>query len=128
MQITKTRLVEYQEKVPDTLEAFKNWEFSSGVTTGNDFKVFVRKFRTWIKNNVPAGAKVKISPNHYILSGFIEIKGKFVYFSISDVRHFKNAWADNILIRTADHDKDYTGGSNVFTDLENFKDDIKKLI
>ena len=129
MKITKYKIIEYEEEIPETLNGFRNWEFSTGGTTGADFKVFAKLFRKFIKENLPPGAVLKkFNVNHYYVSGFIERNNKYVYFSISDVRYFKNAWAENILIRTAKNEEDYTGGSNRFTDLKFFKSDVISLL
>ena len=78
---------------------------------------------------MPSGARlIKFSVGHYILSGFIERDGRYVYFSISDVRYFKNKWAENILIREAKNEEDYTGGSNGYTTLERFEQDVEELL
>jgi hypothetical protein len=126
--INRQTIHEYTEEVPKTLEAFKKWTFSSGSTTGVDFKIFARLFRNYIKKNIPESAKiVNWSNGHYYISGFIELNGKYIYISISDVRHFPGEWHKDILVRTADSAKDYTGGSNGWTTLENFKKDIEGI-
>ena len=129
MKITKCSVSYYEVDVPEKLKDFLNWEFSSGGRTGEDFKRFARLFRNYIKKNLPKNAKVvNCNVNHYCLSGFIERNGKYVYFSISDVRFWKNEWFTAILIRTAKHDKDYTGGSNCETTLPKFKENVEKLL
>ncbi len=134
-KITKYQTRSYEVEIPNTLERFKTWEFSSGCTTGQDFKAFVRLFRSWIKKNLPVNAElVPFKGNHYCLSGFIKrdkaglILNKYVYFSISDVRFFPGEWHKNILIRTAEHDKDWGGGSNCYTKLDRFKKDVDILL
>lgn len=52
---------------------------------------------------------VSISNGYYYFSGFATKNGKVIYFSCSDVRHFKG---DRFLIRKAAHYKDYTGETN----------------
>ena len=129
MKMIRHKVIEYTEEIPNTLEKFKDWEFSSGGITGEDFRIFSRKFRSFVKKNIPPGAElVKFTRGHYFLSGFIKKENKFVYFSISDVRYFKNEWAKNILIRTAISDRDYTGGPNDFTTLEDFKKAVKRFL
>jgi len=129
MKIVRYKIITYKEEIPNSLKGFKNWEFSSGVITGEDFKIFTRKFKTFIKKNLPEEAEiVNFSRGHYFLSGFIKKNGKFVYFSIPDVRFFKNEWVNNILIRVAKSDKDYIGGNNNYTNLENFKEAVNKLL
>jgi hypothetical protein len=123
----RTKVVTYEEEVPSNLEDFKAWEFSSGGITGEDFIVFARKFKSYIKSQLDASL-LNYSRGHYILSGFIRKHDKFVYFSISDVRHFPSKWVDDILIRTAQSEEDYTGGANCYTSLLNFQRDVEGLL
>jgi hypothetical protein len=128
MKITKHKMVGVEE-VPDNLGAFANWEFTSSTSTGEDFAVFARKFRSYIKKNLPEGSVlVNFSTGHYELSGFIRKDDKYVYFSISDVRHFPNEWISDVLIRTARDEKDYTGGSNNSTTLKEFRENVSRLL
>ena len=67
--------------------------------------------------------------NHYEFSAVIQDNesNKFYYISISDVRYWKNEWADKILYRTMEHDKDWHGGPNHYSNLKNLKDNLLKL-
>ena len=65
---------------------------------------------------------VKWSVGHYDVSGFIKKNEKFVYFSYSEPRHFAidlnaSSCMNGILIRTAEHEKDYRGGFNHFCNI-----------
>ena len=118
----------YEVEIPNSLNAFKNWEFSSGSSTGEDFNIFAKLFKSFIKKNIPVNMElITFSKGHYDLFGFIKSNNKFVYFSFSDVRHSPEEWHKNILIRTAKSEKDYTGGSNNYTTLENLFYKIAKL-
>jgi len=118
MKMTRYQTITYDEEIPNTLDKFSNWEFSSGGTTGEDFKIFARLFKKEIKKRLPDGAElVNFHVGHYDLSGFIYLDGQYIYLSISDVRHFPRRWHDNILIRTAKSNQDYTGGSNNYVAL-----------
>lgn len=129
MKITRYRTVEEEDHVPVTLNGFRGWEFTSGPTTGADFDVFARLFKACIKKSLPPGATlVNCSSGHYILSGFVQREDKFVYFSISDVRHFPEKWHKDILVRTAKCETDYTGGSNGYATLETFTDAVNRLL
>ena len=129
MKITRQRIITYEEEIPGTLSKFKDWEFSSSSIAGEDFEVFVKLFKKYIRGHLPAGAKLhKFNPSHYCLSGFISKGDKFIYFSIPDVRYFPRRWQDNILIRTAKSEQDYTGGSNNYTSLEDFTGDVERLL
>lgn len=69
------------------------------------------------------------SQNHYDFSAVMKsISSKqFYYISISDVRYFKNEWANNILYRTMQHERDCTGGSNRYSTLENLAKNLSNL-
>jgi hypothetical protein len=116
--IQRYRVHTWQEEIPHSLAKFGSWEFSSGPTTGEDFKVFARLFKKALVRCLPRGARlINFRAGHYDLSGFVERNGKYAYVSISDVRHFPNGWRDNILVRRAKSEHDYTGGSNGYTTL-----------
>ena len=113
-----------------TPEDLKRYEFYFAGTGSNTapFEVFAKDFKKFIEQNIPKGARlIEFSLNHYTISGFIEKDYRFVYFSISDVRGFKS-WYDNILIRIAKNERDYKGGGNRYTDLENFGEKVKELL
>ncbi len=67
------------------------------------------------------------SVGHYYVSGFVSKNGSFVYFSVSDVRYFPGDWYNHMLVRSAKDVKDYTGGPNGYTSLENFKEETKRF-
>ena len=92
-------------------------EFESSSTRTPQYlechKTFKREFTALLKPHVKRIEMFK--PNHFDLGGFFEMNnGKIFYFSISDLRWSK----DNMLIRTAEHFKDYTGGRNQFVKLD----------
>ena len=129
MKIKRYRVMVEEVEIPQDLHAFKDWEFSSGSTTGEDFKVFSRKFKSCIRKFLPEGAHlVKFCSGHYDLSGFVQRGENLIYFSISDVRHFPGRWHNDILVRTAQSDTDYTGGSNNYTTLAEFSDAVDRLL
>lgn len=114
------------------LEKWLKHEFSNGETIGDDFKQFSKDFRKCIKDQL-SNSNVTIavySREHYFASGFVycEDTAKYAYFSISDVRFWSSDWHENILIRTAKSDKDYTGGRNNYTTLADFAKNIVKLV
>lgn len=100
-----------------------------GGITSPDYETFQRKYKNCIKTIASeiGGELVNFSPNHYEFSCFVKRNDKFVYISISDVRYWKNEWYNHILIRTAQHEKDYHGGSNDYTNLDNLRDKIIEL-
>ena len=119
----------YKSELPKTLQPFVNYVFSSDIYIRNDFISFNAKYRNAIKKLLPNGYEIhEWIRGHYYCSAVIkDAEGRFIYMSIGDVRLFPNEWAENILIRTMKHDKDWTGGTNHRTDLMNFTKDIQKL-
>ncbi len=117
-------------KTRKLIKDYEGYEFSSGGVTGEDFKSFARKFFNVIKEQIgEEGALIKKSPNHYDLSGFVQNNktGKIAYFSISDVRYFTDEWIDHVLIRTAEHDRDFRGGRNQYTPLLDFGETFLRI-
>ena len=110
-------------------EINQNFESSSGTTP--QWKSFYRKSLNHFKKILGDVAEnIQMSRGHFEFSGFLTVKktGKIFYFSISDVRHFPFP-ADKLLIRTAEHYKDYTGGSNCYVSIdENMETNIKRMI
>ena len=112
------------------LQKYLYYEFSSGTTTGEDYKTFERKYINYLKGICKQNnwEFVTANKNHYCFSAFLKVNGRYIHLSISDVRHFKNEWYKNILIRTALNEKDYTGGSNHHSNLESLETNILKFI
>jgi hypothetical protein len=113
------------------LEKYLNYEFSSGCYIGEDYKQFQNKYVNYLKTICKQSnwELVNVGRNHYEFSCFIKNnENKYVYFSISDVRFWKNEWYNHILVRTANHEKDYTGGMNNYTSLPNLKDAVGNLL
>ena len=112
------------------LEKYLDYEFSSGSYTGEDYKQFQNKYINYLRSLcVQNGWElVKAGRNHYEFTAFIKKDDRYVYFSISDVRFFRNDWYNHILIRTALDERDYLGGNNNYTRLPNLKDAIGNLL
>jgi len=77
-----------------------------------------KNFIKWVARQVNAvPLNIRHNPSGIIdrgyVSGFIEKNGKYVYLSISD-----SGLGKPILFRTAKNEKDYTGGSNNFANLD----------
>jgi len=75
-------------------------------------RLFKREFTKFLTakgaTNIAIG-----KPNHFDMSGFFTLDNTIWYFSIGDLRGFK----DSMLIRTAKHYKDYSGGMNQYVPL-----------
>lgn len=114
---TETRKTVFKE-----LMDWKGNSFESSSSRTPEFSAFAGMFRSHIKWQAKENGLevVNFSTGHFYCSGFFKnkITGKFAYFSISDVRHFKDSWINDVLLRTADHEKDYTGGRNQSTDIQ----------
>ena len=110
-----------------------DFEQSDECETGYDRKSFNRfsqDFKKEINSQLKdIGGEVHVfSKNHFSLSGFIKKDEKLIYFSIDDVRNYNLFDKETIiLIRTAKHDKDYTGGSNSYTNFDAFRKDVENL-
>lgn len=85
-----------------------------------------RKFKAFLKSQFPNAELIGFSGGFCQSSGFIKQNNRFVYVSISDLRYWKN-WADDVLIRTADSEKDYHGHANHRTTISDLQKDVKLL-
>ena len=124
-----------QEKLKDSknktgIEKWLDYEFESSSMTTPEFATFAREYKKELTKQLPDNCEIVAwSRGHFYISCFIKnnTSGRFAYLSTSDVRHFPNEWYNNILIRTAKHEKDYTGGSNDWSDWKNLKRNLERL-
>jgi hypothetical protein len=89
-------------------------------------KTFKREFKKYL-HSVGADIVQIGKPNHFDISGFFQMNGQWVWFRVEDLRHRKY----DMLIRTAKHDKDYTGGINCSVSLQSvneFDTDMQKFL
>lgn len=86
-----------------------------------------RKVKSYLKSILPEAKIFGFKGGFCCTSGFVEMNGKFVYISIPDIRFNRN-WQNNILMRIAKNEHDYTGGWNDYTTIERLSTDIMKLI
>lgn len=111
-------------------ETKKDFESSSGRTP--EYLAWHRLFKKELTKFLQENFKIKeiniSKPNHFDASGFFSLdNGNMYYFSLSDLRGFK----DSLLIRTAQSFKDYTGGNNQYARLNNedsFSMDMRKIV
>jgi len=112
--------------VPETI--LRKWR-GKKIEECVEFNRFSRDLKKFVERNLPPNAKLAdYIRGFYCVSGFIERDGKFVYFSISDIRHFPNKGVADILVRTAKDSHDYTGGINNFADLAGFEPLVDRLL
>ena len=106
---------------------FENY---GGVTSPEyeEFQKGYKKVLTELANEIDF-ILYQFNKNHYEFSAVLQDTktNKFYYISISDVRYWKNEWADRILYRTMEHDHDWHGGLNHYSDLKNLKTNLLKL-
>ena len=101
--------------------------------TSEEFNSFARQFFNAIKREFPDDEVVNRSKGHYDLSCYVKRGDQFVYVSFSVPRGeypldmSRRDAMGGILIRRAKNEKDYTGGSNYFTNYFDFKDDVERL-
>ena len=119
----------YKSDIPQTLRPFVDYVFSSGGITGDDYKSFERKFKNVIKKILPEGYAIHSwNSNHYECSWVIKTPHEnYIYASIPDVRYWQNEWFTNIVYRTMEHDKDWRGGPNNYTNIFKFAEDVRIL-
>lgn len=116
------------------INEWKKHEFSTGCTTGEDYKKFQHQMKSDLKKQAAKeGLELhRFNPNHYefsaVLSKNFDSETRFVFVSISDVRFFKNQWADHVLVRTMAHDHDWTGGRNTFCRWEDVAEHAVSLL
>ena len=106
-----------------------------GAYCSDDYK----KYAAYVKKQFKASAESRgftlkrFSVNHYDFSGFFEKNGKFIYFSSNQQRYEQpldlttTGAMNGILYRTAEHDRDFRGGSNNFTSIVDLLDDVERM-
>lgn len=110
-----------------------NWvgvEFESSTGLTQQFAEFAKEFKANIKEKTQDLFSLEgWNRGHFYISGFLRNNrtGKYVYFSISDVRHFPDGWHNNVLVRTAKDIKDFTGGPNNYCSLAMFRNTAEAL-
>ena len=82
-------------------------------------RLFKREFTKFLSSKGMTGIEIG-NPNHFDLSGFFKdgAKDQIWYFRIEDIRWSKQS----MLIRTAQHYKDFTGGPNQYIPLDALDD------
>ncbi len=118
------------------MKTFKKWNKKRiedwGAYMSEDGKSFYRAFKNYIKRSFPDAELIGFKPNHYDTSGFIKRGGVYVYVSHSIDRYrgyvdFETGAINGVLYRVARDEKDYTGGANNFTSINNMVKDIEKF-
>ena len=98
------------------LKSYLNTE----IETMEEYTAFQKLYIRYLRSlcNECGWVLAKTLKNHFCFSAFIQNEqNQYVYLSISDVRYFNKEWYGHILIRRAEHDKDYHGGKNYYVGL-----------
>ncbi len=101
------------------MQQWRETAFESSPSLTPQFAVFARAFKKTLRRTVKDRFEiVSFNRGHFYLSGFLRnpVTQALVYWSLFDVR-YASRWADRVLIRTAAHERDFTGGHNHFTPL-----------
>ena len=124
----ETQLMFETDKLGSLLQQRRQIE-DYGSTASPSFQQWAAEIRKEIRKICKANNGTLISlPTtcHYFWSAFIKANsGQIWYISCSDVRHFPD---DNIMYRTAKHDKDFTGGSNQWISPDKLTQAIKQML
>ena len=90
---------------------------------------FQKAFKALLKKMFPNYTIIPIKGCWCEAHGFIKDQnGKFVYYGTNDYRWATfGRWDQRILIRTAESEKDYTGGANHTVDLDELEDQVNWL-
>jgi hypothetical protein len=115
--------------MPDFVREYHK-TFESSTTKTPEFIDWAKKtkkwFAAWCKKNNATLSYWNV--NHFEISGMITLNstGNIWYFNTGDVR-FK--MMKSMLVRTAKHLKDWTGGRNQFANYtENFEAEFSKIV
>lgn len=119
-----------------TVKDFKDYDFEScdvpekywgDYTHANFFKGYFipvarKEFKAIAKK---IGAEITFSPNYFKWSAFFSKDGKYIYVHMGDVRYWN--WYDSVLFRTAESEKDYTGGANYYCSYDKLAEELSDL-
>lgn len=112
------------------IETWLNYTFKSSSGLTEEFAAFSTQAKRELKKSMQGYTLLNYNRGHFYFSAFFKnnTNQKIVYILCSDVRSFKNEWYENLLIRTAKHSKDYSGGSNCFSSWKQLKERADYLI
>jgi len=92
--------------------------FGSGSVNSEEFNTWVKAFKKELRKELDIfnGTDFEMGKGHFYVSGFFRVGEQLVYFSISDVRGSMSP--TQMLVRTAEHNKDWTGGHNQYVTIQ----------
>ena len=76
------------------IKTWVGYHFESSSGTTDEFRSFLADIKKHLKQELKKDFEIDIHKGHFEFSGFAKNKqtGKWVYFSASDVRYFKDKW------------------------------------
>lgn len=91
-------------------------------------KAYKKAFEKLMQKMFPDCTIIANSGAYCEASGFIKKDDKYIYYSTDDYRWPSgSSWKNGILYRAAKDEKDYSGGSNCFADIEFLEESVRKL-
>lgn len=103
--------------------------FVSSCETTPEFKQFTRTFKSEFGKLLQKLGSTGLECNngHFFIYGFFNsANGQLWYFSLSDVRDMFRG--GSLLIRTAEHRKDYYGGTNRYADMSSLEEELSRIL
>lgn len=128
VQASSLRVQAEEEKKKEVkklgVRGWLGYQFESSSVRTPEYAAFERDIKKELKKLMTGYELIDWLSGHFEFSSFFKSlkTGRIVYISCSDVRFWPDEWFNNLLIRTAKDEKDYTGGSNDYASLPNLKD------
>lgn len=111
-------------------EKWFDYGFEGGCSTTKEYEQFQRDCKSDLKKMASDNGMelYDFNKNHFCFSAVLTDGEKFVYVSVSDVRHFGWNSDTRILVRTMRHAKDWSGGMNQYCTWNRVGEFARKLI
>lgn len=103
--------------------------FTSSTGATPEFKRFTRTFKFEFNKLLQklGCTNLECHNGHFYISGFFNsANGQLWYFNLNDVRDMFRG--GSLLIRTAEHRKDYYGGTNRYADMSNLGEELSRIL
>ncbi len=110
------------------INKWKDFNFKYG--NDKEFANLSRNIKAYLKRNLDENYELlNYNKGYFYVSGFIKNteNNKYMYFSFPDVR-YDSTWYNHILYRTAENEKDYTGGHNQYCSVEDLINNMQNSI
>ena len=113
------------------LKKYENEDFEkSSKETPQKFAKFTAELKKAMESDLGLSSLelASFSKGHFHVTGFLEHAGKYVYFSVGDVRLDGQLHWRNVLYRTARDTSDFSGGQNHFCPLYELIENAEVLL